>query len=267
MLNGKLADAFAAVLASTSPTQTFAVRAQAVFTLPGTPANSGIVPGPVGLSPAFPQPMVEPLVEIAQEAVLPGLDLVPPNTIVPLETNTRFVQAFMVGLNTEMGRELLWRDYPADLSATYFNSFWDNSAAPSRPPDIDPIGLWKNRPLGQGATDEKFVMLVRSELLRRYPDAIIHAKKGTEEKYPIFTGGFAPDIRYFGFDIDVDEIKDWSIVIQEHPSAPRFGVGVGANTGTVTHVAPPKTDAALVAHQVRQMPVRITIPATVLGLS
>jgi hypothetical protein len=110
-------------------------------------------------------------------------------------------------------------------------------------------------------------MLVRSELLRRYPDAIIYAKKGTEEKYPIFTGGFAPDIRYFGFDIDVDEIKDWSIVIQEHPSAPRFGVEVGANTGTVTHVAPPKTDAALVAHQVQQMPVRITIPATVLGLS
>ena len=143
--------------------------ARAVFTLPGTPA--GTVPGPVELSPAFPQPMVEPLVEIAQEAVLPELDLVPPNTVVPLETNTRFVQAFMVGLNTEMGRELLWRDYPADLSATYFDRFWDNSAAPSRPPDIDPIGQWKNRPLGGGATGEDFVMLVRSELLRRYPDA------------------------------------------------------------------------------------------------
>ena len=124
MLDGTLADAFAAVLTSTSPTLTFAVRTQAVFTLPDTPVNSGIVPGPVRLSPAFPQPMAEPLVGIAQEAVLPELDLIPPNTVVPLETNSRFVQAFMVGLNTEMGRELMWRDYPADLSATYFNRFW-----------------------------------------------------------------------------------------------------------------------------------------------
>jgi hypothetical protein len=267
MLNGKLSDAFAEALARTSPTETFAIRAQAVFTLPGAATSQAAVPGPVGLSPAFPQPMIEPLVEIAQEAVLPGLDLVPANTIVPLETNTRFVQAYMVGLNTEMGRELLWRDFPADLSATYFNRFWDNSAAPSRPPDIDPISDWKNRQLGQAATDENFVMLVRSELLRRYPDAIVYAKKGTEERHPIFTGGFAPDIRYFGFDIDVDEISDWSIVIQEHPSAPRFGVEVGTDNGAATHVPPPKTDAALVAHQVRQMPVRITIPATVLGLT
>ncbi len=267
ILNGKLTDAFAEVLARTAPSETFALRVQAVFTLPGTPSTDDTVPGPVGLSPAFPQPMIEPLVEVAQESVLPGLDLVPANTIVPLETNTRFVQAFMVGLNTEMGRELLWRDFPADLTATYFSRFWDNSAAPTRPPDIDPISEWKNRPLGQASNDENFVMLVRSELLRRYPDAIIYARKGAEERHPIFSGGFVPDIRYFGFDIDVDEIKDWSIVIQEHPAAPRFGVEVGTDNGTATHVPPPRTDAALVAHQVRQMPVRITIPATVLGLS
>jgi hypothetical protein len=267
MLNGTLVEAFSEAVARTAPTETFALRARAVFMLPGAPSSGETVPGPVGLSPAFPQPMIDPLVEIAQESVLPGLDLVPPNTIVPLETNTRFVQGYLVGLNTEMGRELLWRGFPADLSATYFSRFWDNSAAPMRPPDIDPIAGWKNRPLGQAPTDENFVMLVRSELLRRYPDAIIYAKKGTDERHPIFAGGFAPDLRYFGFDIDVDEIKDWSIVIQEHPSAPRFGVEVGTTTAPATHVPPPKTDAALVAHQVRQMPVRITIPATVLGLS
>ena len=110
-------------------------------------------------------------------------------------------------------------------------------------------------------------MLVRSELLRRYPDAIVYATKAGEERHPIFTGGFAPDVRYFGFDIDLDDIGDWSIVIQEHPSAPRFGVEVGTDSGTATHVPPPKENAALIAHQTRQMPVRITLPATVLGLS
>ena len=210
--------------------------------------------------------MVEPLIEVAQELVLPGLELVPPNTVVPLETNTRFVQAYLVGLNTEMGRELLWRGFPADLSTTYFNRFWDSSASPGRPPDTEAISTWAGRALGDGAGEENFVMLVRSELLRRYPDAIVYATRAGEERHPIFTGGFAPDLRYFGFDIGVDDIATWSIVIQEHPSAPRFGVEVGTNNGTSTHV-PPKENAALTAHQTRQMPVRITFPATVLGLS
>ena len=71
-------------------------------------------------------------------------------------------------------------------------------------------------------------------------------------------------MRFFGFDIDAATIGDWYIVIQEHPSAPRFGIEVGVDTGTATHVAPAGTDAALTAQAVRQLPVRITIPATVL---
>ena len=108
------------------------------------------------------------------------------------------------------------------------------------------------------------MLLVRSELLRRYPDAIVYAARAGEEKRPIFTGGFAPDIRYFGFDIDATAIGDWNIVIQEHPSAPRFGIEVGTDTGAATHVAPAGADAALTAQAVRQLPVKITIPATVL---
>jgi hypothetical protein len=265
--NGQLAVAFGEALARTTPTVTFAARARAVFAIPGVSANDEAALDPVGLSPVFPQSMVEPLVEVAQELVLPGLDLVPPNTVVPLETNTRFVQAYLVGLNTEMGRELLWRGFPADLSTTYFNRFWNSSASPGRPPDIDAISTWAGRALGDSVGEENFVMLVRSELLRRYPDAIVYATRAGEERHPMFTGSFAPDLCYFGFDIGVDDIATWSIVIQEHPSAPRFGVEVGTDNGTATHVPPPKENAALTAHQTRQMPVRITIPATVLGFN
>jgi hypothetical protein len=191
---------------------------------------------------------------------------VPPNTVFPLETNSVFVEAYMVGLNTEMGRELLWRGYPADLSATYFDRFWDATSSPGRSPDIDAIASWGDRALGAGSGDEDFVMLVRSELLRRYPDAIIYATRAGEDRYPIFTGGFAPDVRYVGFDIGVHEIGAWSIVIMEHPSAPRFGVEVGTDTGASTHVAPPGANSADTARKVRQMPVRITLPTSALGL-
>jgi hypothetical protein len=264
--NGTLSDAFAAALAATTPAASFAARVRAVFTIPGPARTDETALDPVRLSPVFPQPMVHSLTDLAQALVLPGLDRVPPNTVVPLETNSSFVEAYMVGLNTEMGRELLWRGYPTDLSATYFDRFWDAASSPGRPSDIDPIATWGNRALGTGADDEDFVMLVRSELLRRYPDAVIFATKAGEERYPIFTGGFAPDVRYVGFDIGVNKIKDWSIVIMEHPSAPRFGVEVGTDTGASTHVAPAGTNSAQVAQKVRQMPVRITLPASVLGL-
>jgi hypothetical protein len=264
MLDGALETVFAEVKARTRPRETFAQRARATFTIPGPTRPDDSALDQVGLSPYFPQPMVEPLTEVAQRLVLPGLELVPPNTVVPLETNTTFVQSYLVGLNTEMGRELLWRDYPADLRATYFDRFWDASSSPGRAPDIDDLATWGSRSLGVAAADEDFVLLVRSELLRRYPDAIIYATKGTEERHPIFSGGFAPDVRFFGFDIDAADIGDWNIVIQEHPSAPRFGVEVDTDTGTATHVAPAAADAALTAEAVRQLPVRITIPATVL---
>ena len=31
----------------------------------------------------------------------------------------------MVGLNDEMGRELLWRQFPTDQRGSYFRQFWD----------------------------------------------------------------------------------------------------------------------------------------------
>ena len=43
---------------------------------------------------------------------------------------------------------------------------------------------------------------------------------------PILTGSMEPDVRFFGFDIAAAEIGDWSIVIAEQPTAPRFGIEV-----------------------------------------
>jgi len=63
--------------------------------------------------------------DLSQELLLPGLGHVPPNTVTLLETNAKFIEAFMVGLNTEMGRELLWRGFPTDQRGTYFRQFWE----------------------------------------------------------------------------------------------------------------------------------------------
>ncbi len=97
-----------------------------------------------------------------------------------LQTNRRFVEAYMVGLNFEMGRELLWRGFPTDQRGTCFDRFWDTrGAAPSRA-DVKPLHEWGEGVLGAGQVPparDQFVMLLRSELLRRYPSAVIYAIK------------------------------------------------------------------------------------------
>ena len=41
-----------------------------------------------------------------------------------METNQRFIEAYMVGLNYEFARKLLWREYPTDQRGSYFRQFW-----------------------------------------------------------------------------------------------------------------------------------------------
>lgn len=256
---------------------------------------------PVMAAPTFPQPMYAPLRDLSQDLLLPGLERVLPNSVIGLETNRRFVDAYMVGLNHEMGRELLWRGYPTDQRGTCFAQFWDTSAAPVPRPDVLPLHTWGNRALGApagGPRRERFVMLMRSELLRRYPTAIIYALKAvvsgvgarqpstapTDESYPAFRGSMEPDLYFFGFDLEVDDVigvsgdatrPGYYIVIQEQPTEPRFGLDVGTDTGNTTHLhsasAPPGTaqpnltwgrNGAHTAALLRQQPVRVAIHAS-----
>lgn len=75
----------------------------------------------------FPDPMYEPLRDLSQDLLLPGLDKVPQNTISLLKTNGRFVEAYMVGCNHGFIAEAIWREYPAISYWSYFRQFWDVS--------------------------------------------------------------------------------------------------------------------------------------------
>ena len=257
---------------------------------------------PVMTAPRFPQPMYEPLRELSQDLLLPGLERVAPNSVIGLQTNRRFVDGYMVGLNFEMTRELLWRGYPTDQRGTCFDQFWDTRGAALPRPDVIPLHLWGERGLGDpagGPARERFVMLMRSDLLRRYPSAIVYATRAVvtggvrmpstlpaDESYPAFRGTLDPDLYFFGFDLTVDQMTGEAadgtrtpghyIVIQEQPTEPRFGLDVGTDTGTATHLrladGPPPglpleglswgRNAAHMARILRQQPVRIAIHAS-----
>lgn len=82
---------------------------------------------PVQWYPEFHRPMYRFLREMSQEYILPGLEKIPQNTVGLLQTNRRFIEAFMVGLNHEMASELRWREFPTNMRGNYFRSFWDTS--------------------------------------------------------------------------------------------------------------------------------------------
>ena len=87
----------------------------------------------IQFAPEFPQAMYEPLRDYFEDALLPGLEQVLPNTITLLETNPRFIEAYMAGLNHEMSRELVWRGFPTDQRGTCFRQFWDIRGRVPRP--------------------------------------------------------------------------------------------------------------------------------------
>lgn len=248
--------------------------------------------------PHFPAPMYGPLRDLSQDLLLPGLGDVPPETVLGLSANRQFVESYMVGLNVEMARELLWRGFPTDQLGTYFDQFWDTSTSPDPRPDIAPLTQWSSRPLGENSpapVQNQFVMLIRSTLLRRYPNAIIFAAPAVDSggsrkpdldparaAYPAFKGSLDPDVSFFGFDLAPEKIsgsdggKGYFLIIQEHPSEPRFGLDEDLPTIGTSHLligsGPPAghdagshqwgRNAAQMAGAVRQLPVMVAVHAS-----
>jgi hypothetical protein len=252
--------------------------------------------GTVGTAPVFTQPMSEPLASLSQDWLLPGLERVSLDSVALLEPNQRFIEAYMLGLNVEMARELLWRDFVVnDPRATFFRRFW-RAVSAQQDGDVAPLAAWADRHLGDNKAapnaPKQTVLLVRSALFRRYPGASVYAvpalpvrgggrKPGAQESeiHPLFRGALQPDVTFFGFELDAKVATGdpgWYFVIQEQPTEPRFGFDVEIDFGNATHVPlaappaghalPPGTrwafNAAHMAQITRQQPVRIAIHAS-----
>jgi hypothetical protein len=241
---------------------------------------------------AYPEidvPMYKPLLDLSAEHFVPNINLIEQNSITLLETNQRFIESYMVGLNHEFARELLWREYPTDQRGSYFRQFWDvgsylnregldEEALRERLRDIPPLHRWSRRSdLGDhdqreqaGDKEEEMVLVIRGELLKKYPTAVVYAhraKWATDQegnrllteprdfddsepeevviKTPLYEAKVEPDIYFFGFDLNVKEAKGgsgeneedeagWFFVIKERPGEPRFGLDVPGETSDMS---------------------------------
>jgi hypothetical protein len=261
-----LAALSATVLTRLAPATTVPARMGSVIRLPGGAAWFAADPlEPIMAAPAFPQPMYIPLRDLNQDYLLPGVELIPPDTLGAVVDNHAFIESYLVGLNHEMARQLLWNGYPTDQRGSYFRQFWDVAGYVPQPgdptdpaqlaealKDIPPVSTWplsralglnENRP---NVVADNIVLLIRGELLRRYPNTVIFAGKAkagpdgdngrvldeTDERFPIFRGTLSPDITFLGFNLSVDDARGGTtasplgffFVFTEQPTEPRFGL-------------------------------------------
>jgi hypothetical protein len=190
------------------------------------------------VAPELTFPLYGYLARLDPARFLPGVGEIAYDSITLLKTNPRFVEALLVGMNHELNRELLWRAFPTDQRGTPLRRFWDRGTGA----DIEAIHSWSPGngigTNGPGDPDGQVTLLIRGQLLRRYPNACLYAWRAhggdlvespaapQDIRSPVFAGVLGADTTFVGFDLSSAELNEgdgWFFVLQEQPTEPRFG--------------------------------------------
>ncbi len=203
-------------------------------------------------APDLSEPTYQALAAISHDWLLPGIDTLPADTTTLVESNRTFISAFLVGLNHELARELLWREYPTDQRGTYSRQFWAHRDTGDLTDQYDLQHRLHEAPgltleqLGEkpGQAASPLVLVVKGELVRRYPGMLVTAAKTKQtgairtldpatEIQPDFMARLEPDVLLVGFEtLSADDVRSlgdnedtaWWFFFAEHFTEPRFGL-------------------------------------------
>ncbi len=136
---------------------------------------------PVLAYPIFPEPAYYYLRKFSEELIVPGASDLPQDSVSVFQANPAFVESYLAGLNTEMARELLWREYPTDQRGSYFRKFWDSESSKESIRnddffDIKPMHTWEGKLGGNMAEGKTGLMIfaLKGRLMRLYPTTRIY---------------------------------------------------------------------------------------------
>lgn len=191
---------------------------------------------PIMRHPEFGFPIAAELLARWPEWAVPGITDFPDDSSALLEPNPAFVEALLVGLNQEFNRELRWREYPTDEAGTPFSRFWPPGGAA---PGYGEIARWAPEDkLGDhdpSADSKLLVLLVRAEVLRRYPGAVVLAAKSVNRtvegpevtwREPRFVLPVDERTNLYGFEnltAAQAAAEHWMFVLREPMGSAQFG--------------------------------------------
>jgi hypothetical protein len=191
---------------------------------------------PPELSPDLDLPAWTFLRDEAPDWLLPGAQGLDDNHVVAVQTNQAFVDAFLLGLNTQTVGELRFRNIPIVSRSTPLRQFWSrvDPAVDGYVDDIVGVANWTTgSALGDGAhqpptvAGTDVVIVVRSPLFRRYPRTLVYLSPLTDTDLttrvlPVFQGVIAPDLTFFGFPVPPTSVTSSWIVLEEPPHGAQF---------------------------------------------
>lgn len=179
---------------------------------------------PILAYPFFPEPTYHYLNMLSDKFIIPGLSDLPMDSIAMFTTNPTFTEAFLAGMNTEMGAELQWREYPTDRRGSYFRKFWDSESSveaiqDNRFFDIQPLHLWDGTHLGENHLKDKgnlLIFAIHSDLFKLYPNTRVYlnkAERGVASKVsfglgkvdPVMESFIREDVLLVGFNMTLAE--------------------------------------------------------------
>ena len=221
--------------------------AKAAATIGGLRPVEQQVLAPVYRAPVVAEPLADKLNEFAKDAILTDATRIPTDRVALFEENRSFIEAFLVGVNHEMNKELRWREFPTDMRGTIFKRFWNRHRADTDPKgdDIAAIHGWtrelgKNFPPGDSDQAGNLVIVIRSDLVAKFEMPIVNLNIATGSTWqsgsgvdhePVFSGKVTRDIAYYGYDVSREFILGpvlarTFLVIYEPPGRLRFGLDV-----------------------------------------
>jgi hypothetical protein len=234
-----------------------------------------------GVDPAQPLAPPEPcvgldraawadLAAMSDEWLLPGAGQLPANSVLALQSNPVFIDAYLTGLNTQLLGELRWRNIPVATGCTPIRRFWARTDTSTGQRSNDVVGLasWPSASaLGDpthrppGGAGRELVIAVRGDLLLRYPTTLVYLQSAVRpgataadfdadpadsapRVLPGFRGRLGADLAFFGFPGELTALADHWLVFEEPPAGYRFhnDIPTTASTGhewAVTALAQP----------------------------
>jgi hypothetical protein len=235
------------------------VQRRILATIDGLDPEQPLAPVEVCLGLDF--PVWTFLRDRAPDWLLPGVNQLEDDTVVAMASNPVFVDAFLLGLNTQVLGELRWRNMHIVTRCTPMRLFWGqiNVTSGTRQPDIRGLELWPNiSGLGDAShqppnnADDDLVLVFKSDIFRRYPQTLVYAAAAPstsgepnweadppfgsgDRLFPSFQGSIGDDITFFRFDLKPEDAASYWIVLEEAPSGYSFRndvvVGAGVNNG------------------------------------